>query len=79
MKFKMMYSFLNTDLQLIEKELEAAIEADSSVLREASLHLLQENPPCLCFVGSEIWKLRYPYRQTCGSDARIDSHGISCT
>lgn len=41
MKFKMMYSFLNADLQLIEKELEAAIEADSTVLREASLHLLQ--------------------------------------
>ncbi len=31
MKFKMMYSFLNADLQLIEKELEAAIEADSTV------------------------------------------------
>lgn len=41
MKFKMLYSFLNTDLQLIEKELEAAIQADSPVLRQASLHLLQ--------------------------------------
>lgn len=41
MKLKMLYSFLNTDLQLIEKELEAAIQADSPVLREASLHLLQ--------------------------------------
>ncbi|WP_110927611.1 heptaprenyl diphosphate synthase component II [Bacillus massiliglaciei] len=41
MKYRMMYSFLNTDLQLIEKELEAAIEADSPVLTEASLHLLQ--------------------------------------
>ncbi|WP_419881212.1 heptaprenyl diphosphate synthase component II [Peribacillus sp. B-H-3] len=41
MKFKMLYSFLNTDLQLIEKELEAAIQAESPVLTEASLHLLQ--------------------------------------
>ncbi|MEK3797560.1 heptaprenyl diphosphate synthase component II [Peribacillus sp. FSL H8-0477] len=41
MKLKMLYSFLNTDLQLIEKELEAAIQAESPVLREASLHLLQ--------------------------------------
>ncbi|WP_409301384.1 heptaprenyl diphosphate synthase component II [Peribacillus sp. SCS-155] len=41
MKLKMLYSFLNTDLQLIEKELEAAIQADSAVLRQASLHLLK--------------------------------------
>lgn len=41
MKLKMLYSFLNTDAQLIEKELEAAIQAESPVLREASLHLLQ--------------------------------------
>ena len=41
MKFKMKYSFLSTDLQLVEKELEAAIHADSEVLTEASLHLLQ--------------------------------------
>lgn len=36
-----MYSFLSADLQLVEKELEAAIHADSKVLTEASLHLLQ--------------------------------------
>lgn len=41
MKYKLKYSFLNSDLQLVEKELEAAIHADSSVLTEASLHLLQ--------------------------------------
>ncbi|WP_409298072.1 heptaprenyl diphosphate synthase component II [Peribacillus sp. SCS-26] len=41
MKLKMMYSYLNSDIQLIEKELEAAIQADSQVLREASLHLLK--------------------------------------
>ena len=28
MKFKMKYSFLSADLQLVEKELEAAIDAD---------------------------------------------------
>lgn len=41
MKYKLMYSFLSADLQLVEKELEAAIHADSKVLTEASLHLLQ--------------------------------------
>ncbi|PLT34872.1 heptaprenyl diphosphate synthase component II [Bacillus sp. V5-8f] len=41
MKLKMLYSDLNTDLKIIEKELEAAIQADSPVLRQASLHLLQ--------------------------------------
>ena len=41
MKFKMKYSFMNADLQLVEKELEAAIHADSTILTEASLHLLQ--------------------------------------
>jgi heptaprenyl diphosphate synthase len=41
MKLKMLYSFLNSDLQIIEKELEAAIQAESPVLRQASLHLLK--------------------------------------
>ncbi len=41
MKFKMMYSFLKTDIDQIEKELEMAIESDSHLLHEASLHLLQ--------------------------------------
>jgi heptaprenyl diphosphate synthase len=41
MKFKLLYSFLNADLQLIEKELEASIQAEAAVLRQASLHLLQ--------------------------------------
>ncbi|MDX5476204.1 MAG: heptaprenyl diphosphate synthase component II [Bacillaceae bacterium] len=41
MKLKMMYSFLNTDLQLIESELEKSIETDRFLLQEASLHLLQ--------------------------------------
>ncbi|WP_153122615.1 heptaprenyl diphosphate synthase component II [Peribacillus tepidiphilus] len=41
MKLKMMYSFLNADLQMLEKELETTIQAQSPVLRQASLHLLQ--------------------------------------
>ncbi|MDQ0218989.1 heptaprenyl diphosphate synthase component II [Peribacillus cavernae] len=41
MKLNILYSFLNTDLQIIEKELEATIHAESPVLRQASLHLLQ--------------------------------------
>jgi heptaprenyl diphosphate synthase len=41
MKFKMMYSFLNSDLDIIEKALEEAVYADTALLRQASLHLLQ--------------------------------------
>lgn len=41
MKFKMMYSFLKSDLNIIEKTLEEAVQADSALLRQASLHILQ--------------------------------------
>ncbi len=41
MKLKMMYSFLNSDLNVIEDELEETIKAESPLLHEASLHLLQ--------------------------------------
>ena len=41
MKLKMMYSFLNTDIAIIEKELEATIQAEHPLLRQAGLHLLQ--------------------------------------
>nr|WP_295971668.1 heptaprenyl diphosphate synthase component II [uncultured Bacillus sp.] len=41
MKFKMMYSFLKSDLDIIERTLEEAVQADSALLRKASLHLLQ--------------------------------------
>ncbi|WP_071395592.1 heptaprenyl diphosphate synthase component II [Bacillus tuaregi] len=41
MKFKMMYSFLNSDFDIVEEALEEAVYADSALLQEASLHLLQ--------------------------------------
>ncbi|WP_201713323.1 heptaprenyl diphosphate synthase component II [Rossellomorea arthrocnemi] len=41
MKLNRMYSFLKTDIDEIEKELEVAIESESKLLQEASLHLLQ--------------------------------------
>jgi heptaprenyl diphosphate synthase len=41
MKLKMMYSFLNSDINTIEKELEETIAADSLLLKEASLHTLK--------------------------------------
>ncbi|MDE3839403.1 heptaprenyl diphosphate synthase component II [Bacillus methanolicus] len=41
MKLKMMYSFLNSDLNIVEKELEETIQSKSPLLRQASLHLLQ--------------------------------------
>lgn len=37
----MMYSFLNSDINLIEQTLEDTIKAESPLLRQASLHLLQ--------------------------------------
>ena len=41
MKLSAMYSFLNTDINIIEKELERAIQSDYPLLSQASLHLLQ--------------------------------------
>jgi heptaprenyl diphosphate synthase len=41
MKLKMMYSFLRTDIEQIERELEVAVNSNSMLLNEASLHLLQ--------------------------------------
>jgi heptaprenyl diphosphate synthase len=41
MKFKAMYSFLNSDLRAVEKELEETVQADYAQLSEAALHLLQ--------------------------------------
>jgi heptaprenyl diphosphate synthase len=41
MKMKMLYTYLNADISLIEKELEETIQADSQLLRQASLHLLK--------------------------------------
>ncbi|NMD70317.1 heptaprenyl diphosphate synthase component II [Bacillus sp. DNRA2] len=41
MKYKLMYSFLNSDLNVIEKELEETINAEAPLLRQASLHLLK--------------------------------------
>ncbi|MGG5253792.1 heptaprenyl diphosphate synthase component II [Neobacillus sp. SM06] len=41
MKLKMMYSFLNSDIDIIENTLEETIQADSLLLRQTSLHTLQ--------------------------------------
>lgn len=41
MKLKMMYSFLSSDLTIIEEALEETVKADSPLLHQASLHLLQ--------------------------------------
>ncbi|MFC4324171.1 heptaprenyl diphosphate synthase component II [Litchfieldia salsa] len=41
MKLKMMYSFLNADIGLIEKELEATVQAEHPLLRQAGVELLQ--------------------------------------
>jgi heptaprenyl diphosphate synthase len=41
MKLKSMYSFLNTDLAIIEKELEKAAHSDYPLLKEANIELLQ--------------------------------------
>ncbi|HHY73166.1 MAG TPA: heptaprenyl diphosphate synthase component II [Bacillus bacterium] len=41
MKLKRLYSFINSDLDIIEKALEETIQAENPVLKEASMHLLQ--------------------------------------
>lgn len=41
MKLNLMYSFLRSDIEKIEKELEGTINSKQPVLKDASLHLLQ--------------------------------------
>lgn len=41
MKFKMMYSFLNSDINIIEKTLEEIVQSESLLLTNASLHTLR--------------------------------------
>lgn len=41
MKLKMVYSFLNSDINVIEKTLEETVQGESPLLQKASLHLLQ--------------------------------------
>ncbi len=41
MKLKAMISFLNHDIDIIEKELEQTVRSDYALLSEAGLHLLQ--------------------------------------
>lgn len=41
MKLKMMYSFLNSDINIIEKKLEETIQTESLLLKQASMHTLQ--------------------------------------
>lgn len=41
MKLKMMYSFLNADINAIEKALEDSVQTESPLLQQASLHLLK--------------------------------------
>lgn len=41
MKLKMIYSFLSSDINIIEKKLEETIQSESLLLRQASLHTLQ--------------------------------------
>ncbi len=41
MKLKILYSDLKSDIEIIEKELEKALNSSSHLLNDASLHLLQ--------------------------------------
>ncbi|NRD80575.1 heptaprenyl diphosphate synthase component II [Bacillus sp. BRMEA1] len=41
MKLKMMYSFLNSDINIIEKNLEETLQSESLLLKQASMHTLQ--------------------------------------
>lgn len=41
MKLKLLYSDLKSDIEIIEKELETALNSSSHFLNDASLHLLK--------------------------------------
>lgn len=60
MKLSLMYSYLNTDLANIEKELEASIKGEHPVLQQAGLHLLQSGGkrlrPVFVLLGGKFGK-----------------------
>ncbi|MCC3358320.1 heptaprenyl diphosphate synthase component II [Bacillus sp. REN16] len=60
MKLSLMYSYLNTDLAIIEKELEASIKGKHPVLQQAGLHLLQSGGkrlrPVFVLLGGKFGK-----------------------
>ena len=41
MKLKLLYADLKSDIDIIEKELETALNSSSHLLNDASIHLLQ--------------------------------------
>lgn len=62
MKFKMAYSFLNDDIDVIERELEQTVRSDYPLLSEAGLHLLQAGETySACFRAAfrHVWRLRH--------------------
>ncbi len=60
MRLSLMYSYLNTDLAIIEKELEASIKGKHPVLQQAGLHLLQSGGkrlrPVFVLLGGKFGK-----------------------
>ena len=63
MKFKMMYSFLNSDINIIEKALEETVQADSSSFTGSFIHTLQAGGkrirPLFVLLAGKFGSLRY--------------------
>ena len=63
MKLKLLYSDLKSDLDIIEKELEKAVNSSSHLLNEASLHLLHAGGkrirPVFVLLCSEFGNYQY--------------------
>jgi len=65
MKLSAMYSFLNTDISIVEKELERTIQSEYPLLTQASLHLLQAGGkrirPVFVLLGGKFGKYDIEY------------------
>jgi len=65
MKLSAMYSFLNTDINIVEKELERTIQSEYPLLTQASLHLLQAGGkrirPVFVLLGGKFGKYDIEY------------------
>ena len=82
MKLKLLYSDLKSDIEIIEQELEKAVDSSSYLINDASLHLLQVGGkrirPIFVLLGAKFGDYDIE-DEGCSSAFRTHSYGIACT